>query len=298
MLLNQRSLELPDEPVGEALHHAAYLLAPCELLVDHPKDAGDEQHQRAPYDRDRFPCSRLRRRGQPGVAARDRLAACGFDRRQRFRLGHPCRRERGARLTPVDDAGAPAGESEMVAVLRDASGGRWVQDLKPRRLRVPGIAGEAPRRGGHRLVGADGDARRPTPCERVVSVAEEDENSDEPTPAWVSGRCHGPHPFVADPSRFDAPDGHRPVKSNDVQPPRPNNAASLDFFVRERPALYSKLPSPRGHASIQTTLNIFTHVVDASHRTAIEAVERKLFPSVPKSADQLAEAVPVSDSVN
>jgi hypothetical protein len=41
-----------------------------------------------------------------------------------------------------------------------------------------------------------------------------------------------------------------------------------------------------------------THVVDASHRTAIEAVERKLFPSVPKSADQLAEAVPVSDTVN
>src|SRR6476620_6909648 len=35
-----------------------------------------------------------------------------------------------------------------------------------------------------------------------------------------------------------------------------------------------------GHASIQTTLNIYTHVVDASHRTAIEAVERKLFPSV------------------
>jgi integrase len=53
-----------------------------------------------------------------------------------------------------------------------------------------------------------------------------------------------------------------------------------------------------GHASIQTTLNIYTHVVDASHRTAIEAVERELFPSVPKSADQLAEAVPASDAVN
>jgi integrase len=53
-----------------------------------------------------------------------------------------------------------------------------------------------------------------------------------------------------------------------------------------------------GHASIQTTLNIYTHVVDASHRKAIEAVERELFPSVPKSADQLADAVPVSDSVN
>jgi integrase len=53
-----------------------------------------------------------------------------------------------------------------------------------------------------------------------------------------------------------------------------------------------------GHASIQTTLNIYTHVVDASHRKAIEAVERELFPSVPKSADQLVDAVPVSDSVN
>jgi len=40
-----------------------------------------------------------------------------------------------------------------------------------------------------------------------------------------------------------------------------------------------------GHASIQTTLNIYTHVVDASHRQAIEAVERQLFPTVPKSSD-------------
>jgi len=28
-----------------------------------------------------------------------------------------------------------------------------------------------------------------------------------------------------------------------------------------------------GHASIQTTLNIYTHVIDASHRQAIEAIE-------------------------
>jgi integrase len=40
-----------------------------------------------------------------------------------------------------------------------------------------------------------------------------------------------------------------------------------------------------GHASISTTLNIYTHVVDASHRKAIEALERELFPSVPKSPD-------------
>ena len=35
-----------------------------------------------------------------------------------------------------------------------------------------------------------------------------------------------------------------------------------------------------GHASISTTLNIYTHVVDASHRKAIEAVEERLFPTV------------------
>jgi hypothetical protein len=32
-----------------------------------------------------------------------------------------------------------------------------------------------------------------------------------------------------------------------------------------------------GHASMSTTLNIYTHAVDASHRKAIEAVERELF---------------------
>src|SRR5712691_2080831 len=40
-----------------------------------------------------------------------------------------------------------------------------------------------------------------------------------------------------------------------------------------------------GHASISTTLNIYTHVVDASHRQAIEALERQLFPTVPKSQE-------------
>ena len=32
-----------------------------------------------------------------------------------------------------------------------------------------------------------------------------------------------------------------------------------------------------GHASISTTLGIYTHVVDASHRSAVEAVEERLF---------------------
>jgi integrase len=49
-----------------------------------------------------------------------------------------------------------------------------------------------------------------------------------------------------------------------------------------------------GHASIQTTLNIYTHVVDASHRQAIEAVERQLFPTVPKSEN--ADSEPESAS--
>ena len=40
-----------------------------------------------------------------------------------------------------------------------------------------------------------------------------------------------------------------------------------------------------GHASISTTLNIYTHVVDASHRKAIEAVENELFPTGPKLSD-------------
>jgi site-specific recombinase XerC len=38
-----------------------------------------------------------------------------------------------------------------------------------------------------------------------------------------------------------------------------------------------------GHASLQTTLNIYTHVVDASHRAAIDQLEGQLFPTVPKS---------------
>ena len=50
-----------------------------------------------------------------------------------------------------------------------------------------------------------------------------------------------------------------------------------------------------GHASIQTTLNIYTHVVDASYRAAIEAIEQRLFPAVPKS--QKADTPPDALSV-
>ncbi len=53
-----------------------------------------------------------------------------------------------------------------------------------------------------------------------------------------------------------------------------------------------------GHASISTTLNIYTHVVDASHRQAVEAVEARLFseldPNGPKLAIVPKTASPVS----
>lgn len=55
-----------------------------------------------------------------------------------------------------------------------------------------------------------------------------------------------------------------------------------------------------GHASISTTLNIYTHVVDASHRKAVEALEERLFaevdvdPNGPKSGSGSDQAPPVS----
>lgn len=56
-----------------------------------------------------------------------------------------------------------------------------------------------------------------------------------------------------------------------------------------------------GHASISTTLNIYTHTIATSHREAVEAVEERLFvvaPSGPKLGDGLAEAALASDAVN
>jgi integrase len=52
-----------------------------------------------------------------------------------------------------------------------------------------------------------------------------------------------------------------------------------------------------GHSSISTTLNIYTHVVDASHRHAIEALEGQLFPSVPKLPDGAKPADSVTRDV-
>jgi integrase len=57
-----------------------------------------------------------------------------------------------------------------------------------------------------------------------------------------------------------------------------------------------------GHASISTTLNIYTHAVDASHRKAIEAVERELFVVLDHSGLQTAAglepAEPASSAVD
>jgi integrase len=36
-----------------------------------------------------------------------------------------------------------------------------------------------------------------------------------------------------------------------------------------------------GHAAVETTLNIYTHVVGETQRKAIENLERVLFPNVP-----------------
>ena len=53
-----------------------------------------------------------------------------------------------------------------------------------------------------------------------------------------------------------------------------------------------------GHASISTTLNIYTHVVDASHRTAVEAVEARLFSDLDPNGPKLAIVPKTGPAVN
>ncbi len=57
-----------------------------------------------------------------------------------------------------------------------------------------------------------------------------------------------------------------------------------------------------GHASVTTTLGIYTHVVDTSHRNAIEAVEDRLFTESASNCvefeETLDKAIQVSTSVN
>jgi hypothetical protein len=54
-----------------------------------------------------------------------------------------------------------------------------------------------------------------------------------------------------------------------------------------------------GHASVSTTLGIYTHVIDASHRRAVEALEERLFAEMdyfglksPAAADHSSPASP------
>jgi hypothetical protein len=53
-----------------------------------------------------------------------------------------------------------------------------------------------------------------------------------------------------------------------------------------------------GHASIATTLNVYTHLVDGSHRKAVEAVEQRLVfeldPNGPESANAARTTSPTS----
>ncbi|HYY72093.1 MAG TPA: tyrosine-type recombinase/integrase, partial [Candidatus Bathyarchaeia archaeon] len=37
-----------------------------------------------------------------------------------------------------------------------------------------------------------------------------------------------------------------------------------------------------GHATVETTLNFYTHAIPDTHRRAIESLEQALFPVVPK----------------
>jgi integrase len=51
-----------------------------------------------------------------------------------------------------------------------------------------------------------------------------------------------------------------------------------------------------GHASISTTLNIYTHTIAGSHRDAVEAVERRLFSSVLELPAEADKPMPASIS--
>ena len=57
-----------------------------------------------------------------------------------------------------------------------------------------------------------------------------------------------------------------------------------------------------GHASISTTLGIYTHAIEASHRKAVEEVEERLFGvllrNAPKSGTVATSAAPVNANVD
>jgi hypothetical protein len=47
-----------------------------------------------------------------------------------------------------------------------------------------------------------------------------------------------------------------------------------------------------GHASVQTTLDIFTHAVEGSHGQPIVQLEQRLIPTVPKLEEQTRSRSP------
>ena len=82
-------------------------------------------------------------------------------------------------------------------------------------------------------------------------------------------------------------------------------ACDVDQFRHIHSSLLNDLRVPAkiaqeqlGHASISTTLGIYTHVVDGSHRAAVTAVEERLFGALlrnaPKSAAAVETATPIS----
>jgi hypothetical protein len=61
------------------------------------------------------------------------------------------------------------------------------------------------------------------------------------------------------------------------------------LLAPERSAVPVKIAQEQlGHASISTTLNIYIHVVDASHRRAVEAIAERLFVELDPHGPKLA----------
>jgi hypothetical protein len=86
-------------------------------------------------------------------------------------------------------------------------------------------------------------------------------------------------------------------------PVRHNAGSSLACYDQVNGSGAVKIAQAQvGHASISTTLGIYTHVVDASHRAAFAALEDRLFGvrlrNAPKSEEELANAEPASASVD
>src|SRR4051812_39819863 len=79
---------------------------------------------------------------------------------------------------------------------------------------------------------------------------------------------------------------------------RPTASPNRGMRTASRAISFMNAITSSTHASIATTLNIYTDVVDASHRRAVELVEERLFteldPNGPKLAIEPAVAAAVS----